>query len=71
MPRIKPTQAVSPMVRGSDGTALDLESWAHSYARNGDGTMQYDQVTDGTNSWRKTYSYTAGKITSETAWVKQ
>lgn len=56
---------------GSDGTPLDLESWAHSYGWNGDGTMEYDQVTDGTSSWRKTYSWNAGKMVSESAWVKQ
>lgn len=56
---------------GSDGTPLDLESWAHSYAYNGDGTIQHDQVTDGTNSWRQTYTWTAGRLTGISAWVKQ
>ncbi len=71
MLRNKPTLGVSTMVRGSDGSALDIESWAHSYNYNVDGTLQYDQVTDGTSIWRKTYSYTAGQLTGESVWVKQ
>jgi hypothetical protein len=58
-------------VVGSDGTVLDLDSWAHTLNWNGDGTLNYDQVTYGVKSWRQTLTYAAGKVTGISDWVLQ
>lgn len=38
---------------------------------NADGTINYIDATDGTSTWRQTYTWTAGKLTGVSAWVKQ
>jgi len=43
----------------------------HTYTYNGDGTLATDTATDGYNTWVKTYTYNAGVLSSESAWVKQ
>lgn len=48
---------------------LDLLNQSFSY--NADGTINYAEATDGINTWRQTYSYSAGRITGITSWVKQ
>ncbi|WP_334004322.1 hypothetical protein [Burkholderia cepacia] len=53
------------------GAWLESDSLAHVYTYNPDGTIATDTVTHGTSSWIKTYSYANGRITGETAWVKQ
>lgn len=50
---------------------VETDVLAHTYTYNGDNTIATDAVTDGTWTWVKTYSYTAGNLTGETAWVKQ
>ena len=51
---------------------VDVETLQHSYAYNADGTLSAATITDGKDSWVKTYSYTAtGTLQSETAWVRQ
>lgn len=53
------------------GSNLDVAS---SYTRNGDGTLATivktynDGVT--THTWTKTFTYTAGVLTSTSKWVK-
>ena len=44
---------------------------AHTYTYNTDGTIATDTITDGVLTFKKTYTYTSGNLTSETAWVKQ
>jgi hypothetical protein len=47
-----------------------LDTLAHSYTYNPDGTLQTVVVQDGSNTYTKTYTYTNGQLTSETGWVK-
>lgn len=61
----------SIIVDSSGSRNVDVSSLPHTYTYNGDGTLATDSVTDGTLTWVKTYGYTSGKLTSETAWVKQ
>ncbi|MFM0326071.1 hypothetical protein [Caballeronia glebae] len=49
----------------------DTDDLPKTYAYNGDGTLSTETCTDGTRVWVKTYSYTVGKLTGESAWVKQ
>jgi hypothetical protein len=61
------------MVSDSTGQySFDPKSCAHTYTYNGDGTMATDLAYDPVNrqTFLKTYTYTAGKLTSESAWVK-
>lgn len=54
----------------STGTAFDPGACAHTFAYTG-GLLDTDTATDGTSTWVKTYTYTAGALTGETKWVKQ
>jgi len=38
---------------------------------NGDSTINTIAVTDGVSTWVQTFSYTDGKVTGISAWVKQ
>jgi hypothetical protein len=42
-----------------------------TYTYNGDGTLNYAEVTDGVKTWRQTYTYTSGKVTAISGWVLQ
>jgi hypothetical protein len=57
--------------QASDGSNLDLNTLAHSYSYNTDGTLATDTVVLGSNTYIKTYLYTSGNLTSESVWVKQ
>ncbi len=59
------------VVRGSDGQAFNLCECAVTWTYNSDGTPATATVTAGPNTYRRTYSYTSGNLTSVTAWVKQ
>lgn len=50
---------------------LDFDSLPFVFGRNGDGTIQYEERTQGTTTWRQTYSYTDGKLTGGTGWEVQ
>lgn len=54
---------------------VNADDYAHVYTYNGDGTLATDTVTivayGVSRQWKKTYSYTSGKLSSETAWVLQ
>jgi hypothetical protein len=54
----------------SDGSTLDLDSLPTTIVWDGD-EIDYIQVTSGGNTYRQTYTYTAGKVTAISAWVKQ
>lgn len=59
-------------VKASNGDELTPDSWAQTINYNGDGTVNYVQVTaPNGNVYRQTYGYTAGKVTSISQWVKQ
>lgn len=50
---------------------FDPDSMPHTYTYDGSGNIATDSVTDGTNTFKKTYTFTGSQLTSETAWVKQ
>lgn len=54
-----------------NGVLVDPSTLAHAYAYNGDGTLQTDTVTVGDDTFVKTYTYTSGRLTGESVWVKQ
>lgn len=57
-------------VVGTDGTELDLGTMPHTLGYTA-GLLTTDTVTDGTNSWVQTLTYTAGTLTGTSRWVKQ
>lgn len=54
-----------------DGKLLPLDSLAHVYTYNADGTVATDTVTFGTASYRQSYTYSGGNLTNVSTWVKQ
>lgn len=57
-------------VTTSDGVELDLADLDQTLSWNGDGTIAYAEVTLG-DVYRQTYTYTTGKLTGISKWVKQ
>lgn len=59
-------------VSDSTGTySFDPNSAAHAYGYNPDGTLATDTATWGGLTFVKSFTYTAGQLTGESAWVKQ
>jgi hypothetical protein len=54
----------------TDGSTLDLDSLPTTYNWTGD-ELNYVEVVSGGNTYRQTYTYTDGKVTAISAWVKQ
>lgn len=51
---------------------IDVDLLPHVYVYNTDGTVSTDTITDGANTWVKSYSYSAsGALQNATAWVRQ
>lgn len=50
---------------------LFIDGLQQTLAYNPDGTLNYVEAADGVNTWRQTYTYTGGKVTGISAWVKQ
>lgn len=57
-------------MRSSTGDHIP-DDLPQTLAYNGDGTLNTISVTDGVSTWVQTYTYTAGKATGISAWVKQ
>ena len=57
-------------VMDSTGQPFSPDACAHTYDYSA-GLLVTDTATDGTSTWVKTYSYTLGKLTGETKWVRQ
>lgn len=57
-------------VADSTGIAFAPADCAHTYGYNSLQQLVTDTATDGVSTWVKTYTYTAGKLTGETKWVK-
>ena len=55
----------------SDGTVLDLASLDMALVWNSDGTLNYSQVVQGAGTYRQTLSWSSGKVTNVSKWVKQ
>lgn len=58
-------------VTASDGAVLELDALVQTFNYNGDGTLNYIQVTSGINTYRQTFTYTTGALTGLSNWVKQ
>lgn len=55
----------------SDGKVVPFESLAQEFAYNGDGTVNYVQAVWEGVTYRQSYTYTSGKLTGVSRWVKQ
>jgi hypothetical protein len=55
----------------SDGVVLELDALAQTLNYNGDGTLNYIQVTYLGNTYRQSFTYGGGALTGISAWVKQ
>lgn len=72
-------QAFTGGVVASDGAIIFPDELPQSYNRNGDGTLNYVQVTvpatPGTNyaggTYRQSYTYSSGLVATVSGWVKQ
>jgi hypothetical protein len=49
---------------------MNPNACSHTYSYS-DNQLVTDTATDGVHTWVKTYSYTSGNLTGETAWVCQ
>lgn len=56
---------------GATATVSFAETGAQTLNYNADGTLNYIQVTNSMGTWRQTFSYTSGKVTAISEWVKQ
>jgi len=69
------TNTVNVIVLTPDSTGnfpLNPDALPHVYTYNGpNGAIDTDTCTNGTLTWKKTYTYTASNLTGESAWVKQ
>jgi len=54
----------------SSGAAINPNAYTQNVTYNQDGTVATKYFTDGTNTWTQTYTYTNGKVTSFSPWVK-
>lgn len=55
-----------------NGEMIDIDSLAQTLAYNQDGTLNYVEVSPETGHvYRQTYTYTSGKVTGISQWVKQ
>lgn len=56
--------------RDTDGNPVPTYK-AHTFTYDGSGNLQTDSVTDGTNTWVRTYMWSNGAQASDSGWVKQ
>jgi hypothetical protein len=70
--KLTPEGAVPTVMQVADSTGalFNPDACSHVYGFTG-GDLTTDTATDGVGPWVKTFGYTAGLLTSETAWVKQ
>lgn len=54
-----------------DPDAATKNNGVYTLSYNGDGQLQYLDITIGATTWRKTLSYTSGRLTGISGWVKQ
>lgn len=54
----------------SSGNSINPDNYPHTLTYNTDGTLATDAFTDGANTWTQTFTYTSGKLTGVSAWVK-
>ncbi len=61
----------TPVTTTPNGTVIDLDSVPQIFTYNGDGTVNYITATLGGISYRQTFGYTSGAVTSISQWVQQ
>lgn len=62
---------MSSLYANSSMPDLPIQAMPQTFVYNPDGTLNYIDATDGVNVWRQTYTYTAGKVSGISAWVRQ
>lgn len=74
-PQYRGQQFISrPSSRGSDRDTNggEVPVWkAHTFTYDGSGNLSTDTVTDGSNTWVRTFMWSNGAQTSDSGWVKQ
>lgn len=55
----------------SDGTYLPIDELQIDYAYNADNQISYAECTYNGATFRRTYTYTSGNLTTRSAWIKQ
>ena len=55
----------------STGEVFRPDDLAWSATYNSDDTLATESVTDGTSTFKRTYTYTSGNLTAISQWVKQ
>ena len=65
--------AISEVEDSSGTTVFSPEACSHTYTYDSNGNLTVDTAYDSVQgkTYVKTYTYTSGKLTAETAWVKQ
>lgn len=58
-------------VTDSTGTPINPDAMAQVLAYNTDGTLATITATNSAGTWVQTLTYTSGKLTAVSAWVKQ
>lgn len=73
--KLKATGAGNPLyvpgVEASDGTLVPVESLAQALTYDGSGNLSTVSVVWGGLTYTQTFSYTSGKLSGISAWVKQ
>jgi hypothetical protein len=54
----------------SAGEEFDLDSSAHTYTYNEDGTLATDLAFDGVHQYLQTYTYENSQLTYKSQWVR-
>jgi hypothetical protein len=68
---ISSVMSVINYVADNAGNALSPDSLPHVITYTTGNLIQTDTVTDGTNTWVQTYTYTGSNLTAKSAWVLQ
>jgi len=55
----------------TDGSGIDLDGAPTRFFYNGDGTVNYIEVTSSGNTYRQTFTWESGNISVISSWVKQ
>lgn len=58
-------------IMANDGQQFDPDECPMSLNWNGDGTLNYIEVKHAAYTYRQSYGYTDGKVSSIGGWVKQ
>ncbi|GAB4059224.1 hypothetical protein [Uliginosibacterium sediminicola] len=62
---------MSAVLDSSRRVALPIDSLEQSLVYNADGTLNYIEVVFNGATYRQTFTYTDGKVSKISAWVKQ